>query len=119
MDISTDVDVNTDLIINGSSTTIEMDTQSFNMSLLGGSFIMLTVVSGIAIGLGVLVVGSGISETSQRTALKVIVYIALWTILSYTSLSYIFDIAIFGIILYGILFMSYLIGVLQEITERG
>jgi len=119
VDISMDFDLSTDLLINGSVTTIEMEGYSFNMSLLSGSFIVLTAISLIAVGMGVVVVSSGISETAQKTALKVIVYIAIWTMLSYTSLSYLYDIAVFGIILYGVLFMLYLIGVLQVITERG
>jgi len=119
VDISMDFELDTDLIVNGSATSIKMDFYSFNMSLLGGSFIMLTTVSLIALGLGAVVVGTGLSDPAQKVALKVIVYVAIWTILSYTSLSYIFDIAVFGIIIYGIIFMLYLVGVLQEILGRG
>lgn len=89
---------------------------TFNITLLGGAIAIIMVVGIIALGLGIQVLGSGLSETSVKTLVGGVAYTGIWLVLSVLSAPLILNIETFGTIIYIILTIGYVLGVVQKLT---
>lgn len=89
----------------------------FNIDPIFGAIAIITIIGILAIAIGIKVVGSGLSEWSIRTAILVVAYVGLWTVLTILSMPLIKTIEIFGGIIYVSLTLGYTIGVIQKIAE--
>lgn len=90
---------------------------SSNFSILiTGAIGIILVVSIISIGLGIQVIGSGLSETSIKTLVNGIAYTGIWLVLSVLSTPLILNIEVFGIIIYVILTLGYVLGVIEKLS---
>jgi len=81
----------------------------------GISFLVL-ITAGVVLA-GFQFLGSGLSDTSVRTILVLVVYVALWTVLSMLSIDLLFLNKAVGGIIYTFLCLIYIIGVGQTLSE--
>jgi hypothetical protein len=80
----------------------------------GISFLTLIITSTVFVG--VMIVGSGLQESSVRTIIIIVMYLGLWISLSILALDLLFLNAIIGGIVYSFLCLLYIIGVSQNIA---
>ena len=79
----------------------------------GMTFFVIITATGAAMGLRIL--GSGIADTSIRVIILIIMYSALWVVLSILSNDLLFSNANIGLVIYIFLTILYIIGVSQSI----
>jgi len=85
-----------------------------NEIAFGISFLVLITTAVIIAGFQFL--GSGLSNTSIKIMLVLVVYIALWTVLSILSLELLFLNKLIGSVIYTFLCLIYIIGVGQVLS---
>ena len=95
---------------------MEFGSHNFNITLVTGAIAIIMVVGLLALGLGIRVLGSGLSETSVKTLVGGIAYTGIWMVLSVMSMPLILNIETFGTIIYVILTVGYVLGVIQKLT---
>lgn len=95
---------------------MEFGSHTFDITLLAGAIAIIMVVGLLALGLGIRVLGSGLSETSVKTLVGGIAYTGIWMVLSIMSMPLILNIETFGTIIYVILTIGYVLGVIQKLT---
>lgn len=98
-------------------TSAESDESRFQFSLWIGAGAIGILVAAIAIASasGITVLGSGLTEYSQRSLFNGIVYLGLWGVLSLASFTMIvFDESGIGWIIWTVLTLMYLLGYVQE-----
>jgi len=88
----------------------------FNIDLIIGAIAIITVIAVISIGVGIQVLGSGLSETSVKMIITALAYMGLWLVLSVLSMPLIFSIEIFGTLIYVGLTLGYVLGVVEKMT---
>lgn len=113
--------VNQDLIVNGTTTTLEFNASGDFLSvdpIIGATVIIITIMV-IAGALGIQILGSGLSDSSQKAIVYSIFYIGIWTILSLLSYPLISAIDIFGLMIYTLLTLAYAVGVVQKFLQNG
>lgn len=81
----------------------------------GISFLVL-ITAGVVLA-GFQFLGSGLSDVSVRTILILVVYIALWSVLSILSVDLLFLNKAVGSVIYTFLCLIYIIGVGQTLSE--
>lgn len=103
-------------IINGTTTTLDVETNAvFYIDPVAGA-IVIFVALGILVGfLGFNALGSGLNETATRIILWVTVYGALWGFFSVLSMNLIIEIELYGSLIYIGLTVMYAIGVIQKL----
>ena len=108
-------DIQNDLIVNGSTTTLEISgSHVFNIDAVVGAIaiiILITVIAGI---IGIRILGSGLSDNSVKYITLGIVFSGIWTILSVLSWNLITSIEVFGGTIYVFLTIMYVIGVVRK-----
>jgi len=120
--VSVDIDYIIDQMKNGTVKELLQEqgilsgSSNFSIGLLAGAIGIIMVVALVALGLGIQVLGSGLSETSVKTLVSGIAYTGLWLVLSVLSSPLILDIQVFGLVIYVILTIGYVLGVIQKIT---
>ena len=92
-------------------------TSTFNLSGLEGAIAIIIVISTIAVIMGIRILGSGLSETSNKAMMIGFGYTGLWLVLSLLSSSLINQIDTFGSLIYITLTLGYAIGVVQKLSE--
>jgi len=95
---------------------MEFGSHNFNITLVTGAIAIIMVIGLLALGLGIRVLGSGLSETSVKTLVGGIAYTGIWMVLSVMSMPLILNIETFGTIIYVILTVGYVLGVIQKLT---
>lgn len=107
--------VDESLIVNGSTTTLEVVTSDYSFAIteLQGGLLILVVLITVAGLIGIRILGSGLSDASVRTITYVVFYGGLWTLLSLMSYSLIRSIEVFGTLIYIAMTLMYVIGVAQ------
>ena len=113
-----DTSVSEDLIVNGSTTTLEWigDDMLFAIDPTVATIGVFVIIGGIVAVLGIQFLGSGLSPESIKTIMACILYGAVWGLLSILALPLISAIEVFGTIIYMILLIGYITGVIQNIT---
>lgn len=118
---STTILIDNEAIINGSSATYFSDetiNYIINMNTLAGQMTFLTIiVIGIAVAVGITILGSGISASNAKIIVMITAYVGIWTILTGLSGALIISIEIYGTVIYISLTIVYIIGVLQQISK--
>ena len=118
---STTILIDNEAIINGSSATYFSDetiNYIINMNTLAGQMTFLTIiVIGIAVAVGITILGSGISASNAKIIVMITAYVGIWTILTGLSGALIISIEIYGTVIYICLTIVYIIGVLQQISK--
>jgi len=118
---STTLLIDNEAIINGSTATYFSD-ETFNyvinMDSLAGQMTFLTIiVIGIAVAVGITILGSGISASNAKIIVMITAYVGIWTILTGLAGVLITSIEIFGTVIYICLTISYIIGILQQLSK--
>lgn len=93
-------------------TDIDIDGMSAGIALL---------IAALAVGViaGIKVLGSGLSDLSQRMIFLTVIYYGIWTIFSVFAWDVIEDMLALGIMLWLVMTISYTIGFAQEVTSGG
>lgn len=114
--LSTTVD--NDQIVNGSTSTLEMDVVGslFSIDPIQGAIVIFIVLIVLATAMSVQIVGSGLNEGGTRLIVHFTAYMGLWGILSVLAWRLIIEIAVFGSLIYIALTLMYLIGVLSRMN---
>lgn len=108
-----------EIVVDNSTTEItvpEGGSHSFNIWGISGAMVILTIAVTVGILLGIHVVGSGISDTSQKMVFSSILFLGLWTYLSIVSAEFFFALAITTIAWVG-LTMIFILGVGFHMTQ--
>lgn len=110
--------VDNNLILNGSTSTLEFPTADyvFQLDAVQGALVWLIVLTLIGGALGIRVLGSGLSEQSVKIISYCIAYGAVWAILSILAFNLIVTIATFGSMIYIFLTVGYTIGVIRKLS---
>ena len=109
--ISTDVD--------GDPTYVEIpDAGSYTFDIWGNSGFLLILAAAITVGIlaGINVLGSGLSDTSQKMLFDSVLFGGIWACLSVASIDFMFVNA-YTSILWLVLTMIYIIGVGSHMTQ--
>lgn len=120
--ITGNITISNDQIVNGSTTSFSIPDVSYSLDITGltvGLTFLTVVIVGIAIAIGVRVLGSGLSDTAGRFILLISAYSTLWAILSLLSFNLIIEIEIYGALIYAFLTIMYIIGVIQKLSGNG
>lgn len=115
------VGIDNTMIINGSSTSIVVDTENVvfaidTSSLISAGIALLITIIVIASITGIQVLGSGLSTASVKIFIILTGFVGIWTVLSLLAFNLINSIQIFGSLIYITLTLMYTIGVIQKIT---
>lgn len=102
-------------VVNGTTTDYTIINEGFTLDAYAGAIGWLVVIVSIGVACGILVLGSGLSETSQHLLWNAIFYGAVWGIVSILPAPMIFSIEIFGGIIYITLTLIYVVAVLMTI----
>lgn len=108
-------DITVNPVATNSSFYIDVSGYEFNTSglILGAITVLITIVA-VAVGTGISVLGTGLSSESVGVVIKVVSYIAIWSLLTVFSFPLIVSIVVFGFVIYlGITFL-YAIAVIQK-----
>lgn len=92
---------------------------AFNLS--GIDMALIILVSALAIGgiAGIRILGTGVSDLSQKLIIISIIYLGLWAVFSILANNLILTMGIFGGVIWLILTIIYLLGVSSNITGSG
>lgn len=102
--------------LNGTDTTVlQGSTFAFYIDPVQGAIVLFTVLIGVAIVMGLQVLGSGIATDQGKTVTKFVYYTAFWVIFSAFGLPLLNAIPVFGGWLYLILTIGYVWGAVSEI----
>jgi len=107
-----------DILLDNASGTVDIPTagpQSFNIWGLSGAMVILTIAITVGILAGIHVIGTGISETSQKIIVMGILYLGLWAYLSIVSATFFFVNTI-TIVFWVSLTTIYIVGFGSELT---
>jgi len=85
------------------------------ISGLEGVLILLIVAIGASTVLGIRILGSGVSELTQKLIMYSVAYLGIWGILSVIVYKQIFSIPIIGSFIWILLTAAYMIGFVQEV----
>lgn len=119
---SESINISNSQIVNGSTTTFSIPDISYSLNISGltiGLTFLTVVIIGIAVGIGIRVIGSGLSDTAGRAILIISAYASLWGILSLLTFNLIITIEIYGALIYAFLTIMYIVGVIQKLSEGG
>lgn len=111
-----------DLKVNGTTpewsvlTGLSSPSGTFGISAIEGAIAIIIIIAVISIGLGIQVLGSGLSETTVKLMTSALAYTGIWILLSLLANPLLFSIETFGSIIYMALTLGYTIGVIQHIT---
>lgn len=91
-------------------------------SALGGTAMIagmsiIILIAGVSILVGLQILGSGLSDTTVKVITILTTYVSLWLILSLLSFPLIMDIEPFGFIIYTVLSLTFVIALIQKISE--
>ena len=112
--------VNNELIVNGTGSTIGLDSSTlFNIDPVIGFTATIIVIVALASVLGIQLFGSGLSPATVRVMIIGISYTGIWIVFSLLGEPLISSIEIFGGLLYVTLTIGYVIGVVQKIASGG
>jgi len=103
--------------VNGTNTTIdipEAGTQTFNLSGIQMTMVILIAILAVSIVAGVRVLGTGLSDTSQAMIFNSGIYLGLWGVFSVLAYSLIDDMSTFGWLIWLALTIMLVIGVAQQ-----
>lgn len=120
--VITEIGIDNSAIIDGVPTTFITDVESVIFSIdtssliISGILILATIIL-VALATGVQFLASGLSPASVRIFVLLTGYVGIWTALTVLVFSLIVSIQIFGSIIYITLTISYVIGVVQKISE--
>jgi hypothetical protein len=92
---------------------------SMGIDNLTGAITIIVIFITLGAIIGIQVLGSGLSDTSVRTITLAIVYIGVWTSLTFLAGNLIFSIEEFGTIIYVSLTLVYAVGCIQKIAGGG
>ena len=117
--VATDVNVNSNAIVNGSLTQFEITNTNvvFAINDVEGFILMIIVIGTVITALSLTVVGTGLSDSGVSTMRAVLIYTGLWLALTVFTYDLIVSIEIFGTLIYVGLTLVYCIGVFQKMGE--
>jgi len=117
--VATDVNVNSNAIVNGSLTQFEITNTNvvFAINDVEGFILMIIVIGTVITVLSLTVVGTGLSDSGVSTMRAVLIYTGLWLALTVFTYDLIVSIEIFGTLIYVGLTLVYCIGVFQKMGE--
>lgn len=115
------VEVDNISIINGNTTTYLVESydvifQIDTSTLINAGIVLLITVGLIAAGLGITVLGSGLSPASVRIMIMLTAFYGIWFTLSLIAFPLIIEIEIFGSIIYIGLTIGYSIGIIKKLA---
>lgn len=116
-----DYSMDTNVIVNGSATTLEFQGEGLLFAIdptvaTIGVFVIIGVIGAIV---GIQAFASGLSPESVKVVIAMIVYGALWGLLTLLALPLIEAISYFGTIIYMVLLIGYIVGVIQKVIGGG
>ncbi len=113
------VETSGNITIDENVTTVnlpESGEMNIQFTELEGALVILTIAIAIAIVAGIHVLGSGLSDTSQRLIFYSAIYLGIWAVFSILASPLLFAIASFGILIWIILTLMVVIGFAGEVS---
>lgn len=101
--------------VNGTTTDYTISNEGFGLDAYAGAIGWLVVIVAIGVACGIMILGSGLSETSQSLLWNAIFYGAIWGIVSILPAPMIFSVEVFGGLIYITLTIIYVVGVIMTI----
>lgn len=119
--VSSTYEVNTDAIVNGSTSTFDINQASLTFSIdpLQGALVWIVIIVALGVAIGIKVLGSGLSDQSVHLLFMGTFFISIWTILSVLASGLIFEIEVFGSLIYITLTILYAIGCIMFVSGGG
>ena len=107
------------IVIDGENAAITMpiaEPQEFNIWLIAGAVVIISIAVGAGIVSGIHVLGSGASEYSQKLLVISIIYLGVWAMLTVVTAEVMFDDTITTVTWLALTIM-FALGMAQLITE--
>jgi hypothetical protein len=93
--------------------------QSFDIWGLQGALIILIAAVAVGTVAGINILGSGLSDTSQRMIFNSVLYIGLWAVLTVVTSTLVFGSGIIFLMLYIVMTIMFVIGFAGETNSSG
>jgi hypothetical protein len=95
------------------------DPQSFDIWGLQGALIILIAAIAVGTVAGISILGSGLSDTSQKMIFNSVLYVGLWAVLTVVTSTLVFGSGIVFLLLYVVFTIMFVIGFAGEINSSG
>lgn len=91
-------------------------TAEFDLDIATYGIVFLTVIGASVIWIGLNVLATGFVSSAVKVAISIVLYVAIWSLLSILSLDLLFLNQVVGTLIYTFLCLLYIIGVAQVLS---
>lgn len=91
-------------------------TAEFDLDIATYGIVFLTVIGASVIWIGLNVLATGFVSSAVKVAISIVLYVAIWSLLSILSLDLLFLNEVIGTLIYTFLCLIYIIGVAQVLS---